>query len=315
MHTEAACPNCDTALTGHHCSHCGQAVHHSARSVRALLHEVFEDLTHLDGRMLLTLRTLALRPGQITVDHLADRRARYLPPFRLYLVMSVLFFALGLIDGDGGNNAGKHAVTPPSPASAPAAKANNEGPGSPAFEAALKEMERDPDAGWLARGLRQGCGVLPDWGQGALVGACQRAWADRGQALLATFVHNLPRTMFVVMPVAALVLLVLFGRSRRFYVEHVIFTLHLQTAAYLFFTVGTLLLMLERAVPGMGIVVTPLCWALLGYGVWYFYRALRAVYREPQARTVTKMLAFAASYGVILAMALLGTFVISALTA
>jgi hypothetical protein len=42
---------------------------------------------------------------------------------------------------------------------------------------------------------------------------------------------------------------------------------------------------------------------------------LRAVYREPAARTVSKMLAFAASYGVILAVALIGTFVISALTA
>src|SRR4029453_9696672 len=43
-----------------------------------------------------TLRLLFTRPGQLTAEMLAGRRARYIPPVRLYLVASVVFFlALG----------------------------------------------------------------------------------------------------------------------------------------------------------------------------------------------------------------------------
>jgi len=42
-----------------------------------------------------SLRTLLLHPGQISADYLAQRRARYLPPFRLYLLINLtLLFAL-----------------------------------------------------------------------------------------------------------------------------------------------------------------------------------------------------------------------------
>ena len=36
---------------------------------------------------------LLVRPGELTVAFFGGRRARYLPPFRLYLVVSLLFFA------------------------------------------------------------------------------------------------------------------------------------------------------------------------------------------------------------------------------
>ncbi|MEM7611342.1 MAG: DUF3667 domain-containing protein [Pseudomonadota bacterium] len=45
-----------------------------------------------DGRAARTLRTLFLHPGRVTVEYLAGRRVRYTPPFRLYLVLSVVFF-------------------------------------------------------------------------------------------------------------------------------------------------------------------------------------------------------------------------------
>ena len=46
----------------------------------------------LDARLWRTLKLLFLRPGQLTVEFLEGRRARYLPPFRLYLISSVLLF-------------------------------------------------------------------------------------------------------------------------------------------------------------------------------------------------------------------------------
>ena len=51
-----------------------------------------EDLTHADSRLWRTLGALLFRPGFLTAEFLGGRRARYLPPVRLYLVLSVAFF-------------------------------------------------------------------------------------------------------------------------------------------------------------------------------------------------------------------------------
>ena len=68
----------------------------------AFLKETTEELTHWDGKVLATLRTLFLRPGALTIDFLAGRRARWLSPLRVYLICSVALFAgRALIDEVG----------------------------------------------------------------------------------------------------------------------------------------------------------------------------------------------------------------------
>ena len=63
-----------------------------------MLGEAFQELTELDGRLAKSFATLLFRPGRMTVDYLAHRRERYVPPFRLYLMASVvLYFMLDLL--------------------------------------------------------------------------------------------------------------------------------------------------------------------------------------------------------------------------
>src|SRR5476649_493318 len=93
--TEPECANCGAALSGPFCSVCGQHAHESARAVGVLFHDAWHVVTHIDGRFWRTMSTLLLHPGRLTQDYFAERRARYLPPVRVYLVLSVLFFALG----------------------------------------------------------------------------------------------------------------------------------------------------------------------------------------------------------------------------
>ncbi|MFO1410828.1 MAG: DUF3667 domain-containing protein, partial [Steroidobacteraceae bacterium] len=92
--TAAWCGNCGAHLQGPYCAQCGQHAHASARGFGALLHDGWHTLTHLDGRFWKTLWALLRRPGFLTIEYFAGRRQRYLPPVRLYLVLSVLFFAL-----------------------------------------------------------------------------------------------------------------------------------------------------------------------------------------------------------------------------
>lgn len=90
---DGCCANCGTPLAGHWCYACGQAAHDHHRSLRHLLMEMVESLTHADGRLWHTLFLLALRPGQLTRDYLRGRRASEIPPLRLFFVALLLVFA------------------------------------------------------------------------------------------------------------------------------------------------------------------------------------------------------------------------------
>jgi hypothetical protein len=299
-HEPAICPNCEAPGDGHYCATCGQSRHHSGRSLRTLLDEIFEDVTHLDGRVPSTLRALLVRPGQLTADHLADRRARYIPPFRLYIIISLLFFALGLLD---------QRPAPPAPAAADT---------HDVLDKIARDFERDRDLGRLAAKFRAGCDAMPALGgargRQALVDACTRAVADRGHALREALLHNLPRAMFVFLPAIALVLFAFFRHARPYYVEHLIFTLHLQSATYLAFTAFVLVTLLSVRVPATRPVTQIATLGLIVYGLWYLFTALRVVYREGRVSTATKLLGLGVTYGVLLAIAVVGTVVVSALT-
>jgi len=92
------CPNCNSEFRGRFCCACGQDQNRSFSTLRQMLGEAFQELTELDGRLARSFATLLFRPGRMTVDYLAHRRERYVPPFRLYLMASVvLYFTLDLL--------------------------------------------------------------------------------------------------------------------------------------------------------------------------------------------------------------------------
>ena len=92
--TPAQCENCGAPLHGIYCHDCGQSVHNPVRHAGHALEEVFESFWHLDGRVFRTLRDL-LWPGRTAAEYLAGHRQRYLPPLRLFVIMSLLAFFVG----------------------------------------------------------------------------------------------------------------------------------------------------------------------------------------------------------------------------
>jgi len=86
-----ACENCQTVLQGHYCHLCGQSAHNPVRSFAHAVEEVFESFWHLDGRIFRTLRDL-LVPGRLANAYLDGKRVRYIPPLRLFVVLSLITF-------------------------------------------------------------------------------------------------------------------------------------------------------------------------------------------------------------------------------
>ena len=86
------CLNCGAHLRGQYCGQCGQRASSRLISLWELVRDAFGDLFELDSRLWKTIAPLLVRPGLLTADYLQGRRARYMPPFRMYLVLSLLFF-------------------------------------------------------------------------------------------------------------------------------------------------------------------------------------------------------------------------------
>ena len=95
---EAHCLNCGAAVMGAYCQACGQRHLSHVYPFRRLLTEVFSTIFHLDNRLLQTLKLL-FRPGRLTKAYLAGQRVRFVSPFRLYLILSVFYFAVASLVG------------------------------------------------------------------------------------------------------------------------------------------------------------------------------------------------------------------------
>lgn len=161
----ARCENCGTALQGPWCHVCGQHGHNPLRSVAHAVEEVFESFWHVDGRIVRTLRDLCV-PGRLAANFLAGHRVRYLPPLRLFLILTVLTFFVGklALHFDPGNaiqidagdadarkgvvvsDAGDEATDP----TFAAAKTVDEVlQARAAKQRELAQARNDPDAGWM----------------------------------------------------------------------------------------------------------------------------------------------------------------------
>jgi hypothetical protein len=86
------CLNCGATLAGPWCHACGQPVKGMIRHLRSILRDFLDTVFEYDSRIWRSLVPLYFAPGRITLDYLAGRRARYVMPFRLFFVLTVLAF-------------------------------------------------------------------------------------------------------------------------------------------------------------------------------------------------------------------------------
>lgn len=88
------CLNCGARLEGPYCHACGQPVKGMIRHFKSILADVLDTVFEYDGRIWRTLVPLYFVPGKVTRDFIAGRRNRYVTPFRLAFVSSVVAFLI-----------------------------------------------------------------------------------------------------------------------------------------------------------------------------------------------------------------------------
>ncbi len=89
-----ACPNCGHTNVGRFCSQCGQRQTEGLPLFKDLLQETLGALFSYDGKLWHSLGVLLTRPGQLTVDFVQCRRARYLGPIQMFLWLQAITFVV-----------------------------------------------------------------------------------------------------------------------------------------------------------------------------------------------------------------------------
>jgi hypothetical protein len=149
--------------------------------------------------------------------------------------------------------------------------------------------------------------------------ACQKIWSDTPSFGRALF-QNIPKMMFIFLPLIAVVMYVLYIGSGRYYVEHLLFLVHFHA---FFFLGGLVILLVERTAwlaPGTALDAGAkvfgnfLTAAFTIYVPVYLFVAMRRVYGQGRIVTFLKYSALGVAYLFGLVITALGLLFYTALT-
>jgi hypothetical protein len=332
------CLNCGAHLRGQYCGSCGQRARSRLISLWELVRDAFGDLFELDSRLWRTLVPLVIRPGRLTHDYLQGRRARYMPPFRMYLVLSLLFFLVAFFDPSetfgifyDPQTLEEAADEERREAAEIAAEVRRdiaeEGiiVGEPADTAGTEE---DADDGLDIRINGEGateanCQVDdesidgPEWLKRRLTPErlkhiCEQVRQDNGRQFLRNLYDNIPIALIVLLPIMAFVLKALYPLSRRYYVEHLLFFVHFHAFLFLILTLQFLIGRMNATLPTPKAVGILLIVAASFYVPVYLFVAMRRVYGQGRLLTSLKYVALTVSYLAGITVTMLGAVIITA---
>lgn len=337
------CLNCGTFLQGPFCHYCGQPDKNLLRFFPVLLRELMEDFLDFDSRFMRTMKPLLFKPGKLTRDYLDGRRFRYTPPLRLYIFSSIAcFFLAALIAGDSividtNENEGDGVVSGIHIGSAEDAKVKEalekldpetrERVDKALAQADSNSEDEDEDEDGESGNSINLNGKpwdretnpfiiewMPDWVNDWVNDEIEQSpqkgkEIEKNPDLIKDKVFDvLPATMFVLLPIVALLFKFWYLFAKKYYVEHLIFALHNHSFLFVMLFIAMLLSAfagwLEPAEEGH--ITTTVSWANIAIGFWipvYFLVSLKRVYQQGWGMTLSKYCLIGISYAVLLAFA------------
>lgn len=284
---EEHCPNCGTPLRGPYCHQCGQRARDRIAPLGTVLMDWLSETFNFDTRVFRTLKPLLAEPGRLTKEYIAGRRADYVPPLRLFIFSSfILFLMLGFI--------GNWMVGDGSPWNAAPADSTVQADTARAVGVDLESMSDDDRSGAirlpeeergeleaLADSLRRQ-GTVGAQFQYALINGALQATSDP-ERFIQSAVGRLSGLSFLMLPVFAFLLKLLYIRTGRYYVEHLIMGLHTHAFLFILLIVVALLGLLESGAASLAAGIL----ASVGPPL-YLLVAMRRVYDQGWILTIVK---------------------------
>ncbi len=312
------CLNCGAELHDVFCHHCGQKDIPRRQTLGELFTNFISSFWSYEGKFFLTTRHLLLKPGFLATEYNAGRRERYYHPARMYVFISFVFFlvfssfsddaAVNMAQLDPEDVAELRADFPSvkidslllargkktetgdtevptawldslrsanGQSAKPVSLTTLEHKTFAAYDSAQQRLPEDKRDNWIIRKLTERNYELNNR---------YKRSADFGKDFLKALDENFSKILFVLLPIFALLLKLLYARSDYFYSEHLVFSIYFYNFAYLIFSLQVLV----GEVPW-------LAWMGQLLGLWvlvYLAVALKRAYQQSWRKTLTKWAIF-----------------------
>ena len=263
------CPNCSARLetSDTYCSRCGQANHDLNIPLKHLLEEAIEGIFHFDIKSVRTLKALVFKPGFVTLEFIKGKRVQYVPPVRLYIFISFLFFLLLSL------SPGKH--EPISTANSPST------PNVITFYNINSQELRGLEQAQLDS-LMQSRGVALTILNRYMVRQMSRISTEGQVEFNHLLMKGISYMMFALMPLFALFVFLLNRKKAQYYIGTLVFSIHYHSFVFLLLTVSLVVGRLAGTslIWVISIIICPV----------YLYLALRYMYQGSRMKMIGKTL-------------------------
>ena len=292
------CLNCGTEIdaTDNYCHNCGQNNRSSRISVKELFNDFLGDYFTFDSKLFRSIYPLLFKPGFLTNEYIEGKRIKYIPPLRMYIFISIIYFFVISFNAD---------VYMPKP------NIGTKKTGGVRTSITLGD-KNIPDSMFVESHRRKDPDILLDtlgWKKNKINQIFVTQFTNQYMKLKdnpSGFAPQILKVasimMFFIMPIFALLLKLFYIRKGYFYIDHLIFSFHFHS--FLFLILMLLYLSIDF-IPGISITLITLII------LFYLYKSLRNVYKQGRWKTFFKMSALLSSGLIILFFSFLVTMLVS----
>ena len=313
-HSHKICSNCGTEVQESFCSKCGQKYLDHKETLGHLFLHFFEDITHFDSRFHKSITPLFFKPRFLTNEYNAGKRTMYLNPVRMYFFVSLIYFLSFLLPQKplfGGNdndtigysieNDALVRITRKEKRQIEQSEIN-----SNINFGSLMKLSIKTDSTKIYSKHRIEDSVAKIYANPKLsffkkVSEAQSfklSHMDKDivrEEISHDFTKNIPKMMFVLLPLFALLLKLLYWRRKIYFIDHAIFSIHFHCFVFLNFLLQNLI---DFIYPSYYINT------ILGLGIFvYLFWSMKKVYHQKIGKTFIKYLMLIFSYFIFLLIA------------
>ena len=272
------CKNCNYELVGLYCSECGQK-NSQLLSIKETLKEFTDNVFSFDTRFFITLKYLITKPGLLTTEYWLGRRTKYLPPLRLYLVMSLMYFFISSIINPGTDISLYESDFQEKPFQFELDKSSPKYEPSPAIVAPIVDFLKE------------------NFNKGVMV-------AEKKELTEQDLIwSSMPTAMFILMPFMAFCVYLLNKKKKQLYSYHLITVLHFHSFIFFIFT-------LEDIVPNFNpafFLYLPLIDIFIKlYSLYYIFFMFKNIYQDSWIWNSLKLTTLSVLYGITIGITILG---------
>lgn len=293
------CLNCGAPLHGTFCHACGQKNLPRRQDIGDFIINFISSFYSFESKFFKTFGFLLFRPGRIINDYNAGKRESYYHPVRMYVFLSFIFFlVLSFIPDEDKiniNSDGKELTSKQKKELLDTLKldlkpvivmgADSAGLDGSNWSKADPNTIEEYDSIENLKPLAKRDGKIERYFTEKYIKLRQENGDDEKAILknfFQSFLENIPRMIFLLLPIFALILKLLYIRRDFYFSEHLVFSVLIYDFMYLIGSLGLLCSMVDW------LDWIPRILSLAGF--FYLYKAMRKVYKQSRGKTISKFL-------------------------